>query len=139
MSDSRWTRLETIALTLLRVVGAFLYWQHGAQKTLGWIGGFGPGGGTAQLGSIFGAAGVIELVGGTLILIGLGTRAAAFICSGEMAVAYFMMHAPMGFWPAQNHGEIVVMFCFTFLYLAARGGGPYSVDALIARGRRMRP
>jgi putative oxidoreductase len=75
------------------------------------------------------AAGVIELVAGVLITIGLFTRLAAFIASGEMAIGYFMMHAPQGFWPAVNKGEAAILFCFIFLYLAAAGAGAWSIDA----------
>jgi putative oxidoreductase len=78
-------------------------------------------------------AGVLEVFGGFLILIGLFTRPVAFILSGEMAIAYFMMHAPHGFWPLLNHGEAAVFYCFVFLYMAAAGGGAWSVDALICR------
>jgi putative oxidoreductase len=83
------------------------------------------------------AAGWIELVCGTLILLGLLTRPAAFLASGEMAFAYFIGHFPHGFWPIQNHGEPAVLFCFLFLFFAANGAGPFSLDALI-QGRRDR-
>jgi putative oxidoreductase len=79
--------------------------------------------------------GMLELIGGFLILLGLFTRPTAFILSGEMAVAYWQFHAPNGTWPIQNHGEPAVLLCFIFLYMAARGGGDYSLDALM-RGRR---
>jgi putative oxidoreductase len=82
-----------------------------------------------------GVAGVLELVGGILIMIGLFTRPVAFILSGEMAVAYFTAHFPQGFWPTQNGGEPAALFCFIFLYMAARGAGDFSVDAVL-RGRR---
>jgi putative oxidoreductase len=87
---------------------------------------------------LFGLAGLIELVGGLLIAIGLFTSWAAFIASGEMAVAYFKVHFPQGFWPVQNQGELAVLYCFVFLYMAARGGGRYSVDASM-RGSTRRP
>jgi putative oxidoreductase len=83
--------------------------------------------------SLMGLAGILELVGGTLVCIGLLTKPVAFILSGEMAVAYFMAHAPNGMLPFENHGELAVMFCFTFLYLAAAGGGPLSVDAMLKK------
>jgi putative oxidoreductase len=84
--------------------------------------------------SLMGVAGVLEFFGGLLILLGLFTRPTAFILSGLLAVAYFMAHAPGGFWPIQNQGELAVLYCFVFLYLAAAGGGEWSVDRLLGRG-----
>jgi len=78
-------------------------------------------------------SGYIELIGGALLIIGLFTRIAAFICSGEMAVAYFTAHAPGGMYPINNHGELAVLYCFVFLYLFAAGGGPLSLDALVRK------
>ena len=83
--------------------------------------------------SLMGFAGCLELIGGGLVLIGLFTRPVAFILAGEMAFAYFMKHAPDGFWPIQNHGEPAVLYCFIFLYIAFAGGGPWSLDAILAR------
>ena len=120
------------AKSLLRIVAALLFLQHGGQKLLGWFGGL-PGG---QLDTLMLVAGCIELIGGSLILLGLLTRPIAFLASGEMAVAYFMAHFPRGVWPLQNQGESPVLFCFLWLYFAASGPGPWSLDALIARGRR---
>jgi putative oxidoreductase len=114
-------------LSLLRIVAAFLFIAHGAQKLFGW-----PASEpreAVELISMFGLAGVLETVGGLLLLLGLFTRPVAFILAGEMAVAYFMAHAPQGFWPLLNRGEVPVLFCFLFLYLAAAGGGPWSLDA----------
>ena len=111
-----------IAYTLLRVVAGLLFAVHGAQKLFGVVGGQ-----KVPLASLFGAAGLIELVGGLLIAIGLFTSWAAFIASGEMAVAYFMVHAKLGFWPVLNKGELAVIYCFLFLYIACRGGGRWSV------------
>lgn len=115
-------RYTEIAYTLLRVVAGLLFAVHGAQKLFGVIGGQ-----KVPLASLFGFAGLIELVGGLLIAIGLLTSWAAFIASGEMAVAYFMVHAKQGFWPVLNQGEPAVIYCFLFLYIACRGGGRYSV------------
>ena len=115
-------RYTEIAYTLLRVVAGLLFAVHGAQKLFGVIGGQ-----KVPLASLFGFAGLIELVGGLLIAIGLLTSWAAFIASGEMAVAYFMVHAKDGFWPVLNKGELAVVYCFLFLYIACRGGGRYSV------------
>ena len=115
---------------LLRVVSAFLYLSHGLQKVFGMFGGQ-----VIPLGSLLGAAGLIELVLGLLILIGLFTRPAAFVASGEMAAAYFMGHLPRALWPIQNMGEPAVLLCFVFLYVAARGADPWSVDALRSTSR----
>lgn len=129
--------LVAAAQTALRVAAGLAFASHGAQKLLGWFGGSGPDGGTVELMSRFGVAGVIELVGGILLVIGLGTRLTAFIASGEMAVAYFWMHA-MGsgslFW-WENRGEMVLLYCFIWLLFAAWGAGPYSVDAMLSRRR----
>ena len=118
-------------LSVLRIVAALLFLQHGLAKLLHFphVAMFDQ----LQLLSLIGLAGVIELVGGALLLVGLFTRPVAFIMSGEMAVAYFMAHAPRGFFPLQNQGELAILFCFVFLYLAAAGGGPWSVDSLLAR------
>jgi putative oxidoreductase len=112
----------------LRIVAAFLYLLHGTQKLFAIPAS--ATGATVPLLSRSGAAGVIEIVGGTLILLGLFTHLAAFICSGEMAAAYFLAHAPRAPLPLQNGGELPVLFCFIFLYLAAAGPGPWSVDAV---------
>jgi putative oxidoreductase len=112
---------------LLRIVAGLLFAQHGAQKLFGALGGK-----AVPLVSQMGLAGVIELVGGLLIAIGLFAGLAAFIASGEMAFAYFMAHAGKGLFPIQNGGELAVLYCFVFLYIAARGSGALSVDA--ARG-----
>lgn len=116
---------------LFRIVVGFLFLFHGAQKVLGMFGGM--QGGTAPMMSMPWIAGVIELVGGILVMIGLFTRVAAFICSGEMAAAYFMVHQPQAAWPIQNQGELAALYCFAFLYIAARGGGMWSADAAMRR------
>jgi putative oxidoreductase len=110
---------------LLRIVAGLLFAQHGAQKLFGALGGE-----AVQLGSLMGLAGVIEFGGGLLIATGVFASIAAFIASGEMAVAYFMAHAPNGLFPIQNRGELAVLNCFVFLYFASRGSGVWSVDAL---------
>ena len=122
----------------LRIAAGAAYFSHGAQKLLGWFGGTGPDGGTVELMSRFGAAGVIETVAGLCIMIGFGTRLAAFIASGEMAVAYFWMHAARAgnIWWWENGGEVVMLFSFIFLVFAAWGPGPLSVDAQLARRSR---
>ena len=98
-----------------------------------------PGGGVAPVGSLIWFAGIIEVVGGTLFLLGLFTRPVAFILSGEMAFAYFIGHAGHGFWPVLNQGAPAVFYCFTFLYYSAAGAGPWSLDALLARRRSAVP
>jgi putative oxidoreductase len=114
---------------LLRIVAGLLYACHGAQKLFGVLGGVGSEPGmAAPLFSLTGLAGVIEFVGGLCIAAGLFTSVAAFVASGQMAAAYFMAHAPRGFWPIQNRGELATLFCFLFLYVAARGAGVWSLD-----------
>ena len=110
---------------LLRIVAGLLFAMHGSQKLFGWPGENPP----VELASIMGVAGIIEFVGGLLIALGLFTSIAAFIASGQMAVAYFMAHAPKGSLPILNQGELAVLFCFVFLYMAAQGSGIWSVDA----------
>jgi putative oxidoreductase len=112
------------ALAVLRIVTALLFIAHGTGKLLGFPDlGFQPG-----LFSLFGLAGAIEIAGGMLLILGLFTRPVAFILSGEMAVAYFMAHAPNGFFPVLNQGESAVLFCFIFLFLVFAGAGAWSLD-----------
>ncbi len=123
---------EGVLFALLRVVLAFLYWSHGPRWLFGAF-----GGNPIPLTPMLTAAGVIETTGGVLIALGLLTSWAAFIASGEMAVAYFMVHVPRGGWmPIQNGGEITVALCFAFLYIAARGPGRFSLDAWLASKRQ---
>ena len=119
------------ALALLRIVTGYLYLQHGSAKLLGLP--HVPMFDHLSVASLIGFAGILELVGGLLILLGLFTRPVAFVLSGEMAVAYFMAHASKGFvlTPMLNQGELAVMWCFVFLYLAAAGAGPWSIDAIL--------
>ena len=119
-------------LSVLRIVIGLLYMQHGAQKLFGYPPSPQPG---APLLSLTGVAGVLEFFGGLLILLGLFTRPVAFILSGQMAVAYFMVHAPRGFWPVINQGELAALYCFAYLYLSVAGGGPWSLDAVLRRNR----
>jgi putative oxidoreductase len=112
----------------MRIVIAILFMQHGTQKLLSYP----PGAPKLEhFNTLMGLGGFLELVGGALILLGFLTRPVAFILSGEMAVAYFKFHVPngLGFWPVQNHGELAVVYCFVFFYLAAAGAGPLSIDA----------
>jgi len=122
-------RFESTAYALLRIMAGFLFAFHGAQKLLGMFGGQ-----RVALASMPGAAGIIEFIGGILVMIGLFASPAAFIASGEMAFAYFMVHQPTGTWPIQNRGELAALYAFVFLFIATRGGGPLSVDGIRGRG-----
>jgi len=115
-------------LSILRIVSSFLFMQHGAQKLFGFPGGGAPA--NLNLLSQVGAAGILETFGGALLAVGFLTRPVAFILSGEMATAYFQVHAPMGFWTILNRGELAALYCFLFLYFSVAGGGPWSVDAM---------
>ena len=117
-------------LSVLRIVAAFLFIEHGTQK---WLAFPVPRSSPTTLWSLSGVAGLLELVGGLLLLVGLFTRPVAFLLSGLMAFAYFIAHAPQGFWPIVNRGELAAIYCFVFLYLAAAGGGPWSVDRWLQR------
>ncbi|MBI3996252.1 MAG: DoxX family protein [Candidatus Omnitrophica bacterium] len=125
-------RAKQVAYVLLRVVAGLLFFQVGAMKLFGWFGGMPPG---ASMTTQLWIGGALEVVGGLAIMLGLFTRPVAFILSGEMAVAYWQFHAPHGAWPVLNHGEPAVLFCFIFLYMAAQGGGDFSLDALLWRKR----
>ena len=121
---------------LFRIVFGFLFMSHGLQKIFGMFGGLALfKGELPSLMSEAGVAGLVELACGILIIVGLFGKIAAFVASGEMAVAYFKAHLPTAFWPIQNQGELAVLFCFAFLYVAANGSGPWSVDGLL-RSRR---
>ena len=135
MIVSLWKSWSPQLLSILRIVLAFLFIQVGSAKWFAFPAAVMPGGGTAPAGSLPWFAGVIEVVGGTLILFGLFTRPVAFILAGEMAFAYFMGHAGHGFWPVLNQGALAVIYCFLFLYYSAAGPGPWSLDALLARRR----
>ena len=115
-------------LSLLRIVTGLLFVEHGTAKLFGFphVDMFDG----LQVLSLLGVAGILELVGGGLVAVGLYTRPVAFLLSGEMAAGYFMAHAPQGFFPLLNQGEGAILFCFIFLYLAAAGAGPWSLDAM---------
>jgi putative oxidoreductase len=125
MNSSLITRWTPELLSVFRIITAFLFMEHGLQKILNFPV---PPERAVALMSLPGIAGVLELVGGALLLVGLFTRPVAFILSGLMAFAYFMAHAPQGFWPMLNKGELAVLYCFAFLYLSAAGPGPWSLD-----------
>ena len=118
-------------LSVLRIIVGLLFIEHGTSKFFG----FPSGGetGTVELFSLIGLSGALELVGGVLLTLGLFTRITAFILSGEMAFAYFIAHAPQSFFPLLNHGEPAMFYCFMFLYVAAAGPGPWSIDRAIRR------
>jgi len=126
-------RLPGATQSILRMVSGLLFICPGGMKLFGWFGGMPQG---VHLTPLLMTAGVIEVVGGALILLGLLTQPVAFIASGEMAVAYFKAHFPAGFWPIQNHGEPAVLFCFIWLYFAANGAGPFSLDVALKSRRR---
>jgi putative oxidoreductase len=133
MMEFTWlSRWQPQLLAILRIVTALLFLQHGLSKFFGFPVPFPMPG---PLPPLLMAAGVIELVAGVLITIGLFTRLAAFVASGEMAVAYWMQHFPQSFWPLANKGESAILFCFVFLYIAAAGPGAWSLDAAMFRSR----
>ena len=125
---SRW---QPQMLAILRIVTGLLFLEHALIKLMG----FPPGGkpGLQDVGSFLWIAGLIELVTSVLVILGLFTRAAAFVAAGEMAVAYWMVHAKMGLYPAVNMGEGAILFCFVFLYIAAAGPGAWSIDGARTR------
>jgi putative oxidoreductase len=112
-------------LSILRIVVALIFMEHGTQKLLGFPPSDHPG---PELFSFLGASGALELFGGALLVLGLFTRPVAFILSGEMAVGYWLVHAPRSFFPITNGGDAAILYCFVFLYLVAAGGGPWSLD-----------
>jgi putative oxidoreductase len=128
MKSSGLSRLTPYLLSVLRLVAAFVYVAHGTQKIFGVPGH--PYHAPAFAATMMGAAGVIETIGGMLMLLGLFTRPVAFVLSGQMAVAYFTQHAPHGFWPIVNGGELAALFCFIWLFVCVAGPGPISADAL---------
>jgi putative oxidoreductase len=114
-------------LSILRIVTAVLFLEHGLQKLFG-LPALSPNGSTAPLFSLMGGAGILELVGGAVLVLGLYTRPVAFILSGEMAFAYWMVHAPKSPFPVLNGGDSAILYCFIFLYLVFSGPGPWSLD-----------
>ena len=113
----------------LRIIAGLMFAMHGSQKLFAWPG----GSAAASLASLMGVAGLVELIGGLMIAFGFLTSYAAFIASGQMAVAYFKAHAPQGALPILNRGELAVLYCFLFLYIAAQGAGGWSLDAMMRR------
>lgn len=123
-------RYSNFFYALMRIVTGALFACHGAQKLFGVLGG------QKQEAPLMLAAGVIEFAGGIMIAVGFLTSCAAFVASGEMAFAYFRSHAPRGSWPIVNQGELAVLYCFVFLYIASRGSGILSLGALLGKARR---
>ncbi len=119
------------ALSVLRIVTGLMIIEHGMSKLLGWP--VVPAFADLKLFSLLGAAGTIEFVGGTLLILGLFTQPAAFIVAGEMALAYFMVHLPRSFFPLLSGGSLAIIYCFACLYLSTAGGGPWSVDAAMKK------
>jgi putative oxidoreductase len=126
-------RISDPAYAVLRVLAGAFFFSHGAQKIFGWFGGK-----IAET-ALHQTAGWIELIGGALIALGLFTVPAAFICSGQMAVAYFKAHAPQAFWPVENKGELAVIYCFLFLFIAAHGAGRWSLDHALGANKHGLP
>jgi putative oxidoreductase len=118
-------------LSILRIVAALLFIAHGTQKLFGYP--TNPPAPPMPLFSVMGLAGILESLGGLMMLVGIFTRPVAFILAGEMAVAYFMNHFSRGPWPILNFGELAILNCFIFLYLSAAGGGPWSLDAVLRK------
>ena len=122
---------------VLRIGAGILFFQHGAQKMLGWFGGFGgEAGATAPLFTLMGLAGVLELLGGALLVLGLFVRPVAFVLAIEMLIAYAIAHMPQGGWPVQNQGELALLYALVFTFFAAHGAGPLSLDRSIRPGWR---
>jgi len=129
-------RYQPQLLAVLRVIVALLFIEHATIKLFG----FPPGGapGLQPVGTLLWVAGVIEIITGALVFLGLFTRPAAFIASGEIAIGYWMFHGPKSFWPALNNGEAAILFCFAFLYIASAGPGAWSVDGTRSRNAPIR-
>jgi putative oxidoreductase len=131
MKSSGLSRLTPSVLSVLRIVAAFLFIAHGTQKLVAYPVSA-PRAPVALL-SLFGAAGVLEMFGGLLLLVGLFSRPVALVLAGQMAYAYFTQHAPRGTWPILNGGELAVLYCFTWLFFAVAGPGPWSLDAVLRK------
>ena len=133
-NDGARTGVAHFTHNAMRIVVGFLFWLHGLQKLFGILGRDEP----VELMSWLGAAGVIESIGGALIILGLFTRPVAFILAGEMAIAYFRVHMPRDLWPIMNGGERAAFYCWTYLFFAANGAGAFSLDGLLRARRRSR-
>lgn len=133
-----WHSWAPYLLSILRIVGAFLFMQFGTAKLFAFPAAIMPDGSTVPIASLVGVAAILEAFGGLLLLMGVYTRPVAFLLSGEMAFAYFIGHAPQGFWPVLNQGTDAVFFAFLWLYISSAGAGPWSLDARFRGSRRGR-
>ena len=131
----KWSAAEPYLRSVLRIMAAFMFTLSGTSKLFAFPIGMPPNGGTAKLASEIGIGGLLEAVGGVLLMLGLFTRPVAFLLAGEMAVAYFQFHFPNGFWPVVNGGVAAALYCFVWLYFSAAGAGPWSIDA--RRGKKL--
>jgi putative oxidoreductase len=131
----RWQTIAPHLQSILRILAAFTFTLHGTMKLFAFPAGMRPGGGGVQLFSEFGLAGMLETVGGAMLLLGLYTRPVAFLLAGEMAVAFFQAHFPRSFWPVLSGGELAFLYCFIWLYISAAGPGPWSIDAIMEKVR----
>ncbi|HME08551.1 MAG TPA: DoxX family protein [Bryobacteraceae bacterium] len=132
MTTQPFERFRPYVLSLLRIVSAFTFALHGLTLEFGLFGGMDQHGAVPAPFTVLWVAGILETWGGLLLGLGLFTRPVAFLLCGQMAAAYFTAHAPQGFWPVLNGGELSVLYCFLFLYFCVAGGGSYSLDALLA-------
>ncbi len=130
--------IAQLVLSLLRIISAFTFVLHGLSLEFGLFGGIDQHGAAASPFTLVWVGGILEFWGGLLFGLGLFTRPVAFLLSGQMAVAYFTVHAPKGFWPILNGGELAVLYCFLFLYFCCEGGGSFSIDALVKATARRR-
>lgn len=126
---AKWSAWAPYLHSLLRIVAAFMFMMAGTMKLFAFPAGVPPDGGTVPLMSQMGIGAILEVFGGALLLLGLFTRPVAFLLAGEMAVAYFQFHFPLGFWPTMNGGVPAALYCFVLLYFSAAGAGPWSLDA----------
>jgi len=126
---AKWSAWDRRLQSVLRIVAASMFILAGTMKLFAFPAGVPPDGGTVALMTQAGLAGILETVGGSLLLLGLFTRPVAFLLSGEMAVAYFQFSFPLGFWPVLNGGVVSALYCFVWLYFSAAGAGPWSLDA----------
>ena len=135
MTDTNRGAFNEITLTALRIVAGFLFMQHGAQKLFGAL----DGNQVEALVSRAGTAGVLEFFGGILMMLGLLAKPVAFLLSGQMAVAYFLVHFPQGFWPIMNRGELAAFYSFTWLFFFVNGPGKFSIDGWLESKRGRAP
>ena len=136
---SKWSSSGPQLQSVLRIVAALIFMLSGTMKLFAFPAGIPPDGGTARLATQVGLGGILETLGGLLLLVGLLTRPVAFVLAGEMAVAYFQFHFPQNFWPVMNGGVAAALYCFVWLFFSAAGAGPWSVDAWLKRRKEKTP